>query len=165
VYVIPVAVHIVHLGGPENIADAQVQSQIYALNRDFANTPGKARRPSTRASSSASPEPAHGQHCHVVHPAGITRTNSPETNHTYGNLTSETNSRPSRTCRRPGTQYLGGEDHRGRLGGSGGYGTYPGLNPPTLDGIVCLASVFGQATTRRTGSSFRCSQVTTAARS
>ena len=39
-YVIPVAVHIIHQNGPENISDAQVQSQLWALNRDFANTPG-----------------------------------------------------------------------------------------------------------------------------
>ncbi|CAN5495502.1 hypothetical protein BH11BAC2_BH11BAC2_21690 [soil metagenome] len=46
VRIIPVVVHIIHYGGPENISDAQVQDQIDSLNKDFrrlnadaANTP------------------------------------------------------------------------------------------------------------------------------
>lgn len=34
-YTIPVVFHIIHLGGPENISDAQIQSAIDILNRDF----------------------------------------------------------------------------------------------------------------------------------
>jgi len=33
--VIPVVVHVIHRGGPENISDAQVKSQIDVLNRDY----------------------------------------------------------------------------------------------------------------------------------
>ena len=36
--VIPVVVHVIHRGGPENISDAQVKSQIDVLNRDFRKT-------------------------------------------------------------------------------------------------------------------------------
>lgn len=35
-YVIPVVFHIMHLGGPENISDAQVLDGLRILNRDFA---------------------------------------------------------------------------------------------------------------------------------
>jgi PKD repeat protein len=35
-YTIPVVFHILHLGGPENIVDAQVQDQINILNIDYA---------------------------------------------------------------------------------------------------------------------------------
>src|SRR5439155_12843914 len=37
-FVIPIVVHIVHQNGPENISDNQVKSQVWALNRDFANS-------------------------------------------------------------------------------------------------------------------------------
>src|SRR5262245_54971763 len=33
--VIPVVVHVIHRGGPENISDAQIKSQMHVLNRDF----------------------------------------------------------------------------------------------------------------------------------
>jgi len=36
---IPVAVHVVHQGGVENISDAQIKSQIYALNNDYRRIP------------------------------------------------------------------------------------------------------------------------------
>ncbi len=42
VKIIPVVVHIIHNGGPENISDAQVQSQIDALNEDYRKLPGTA---------------------------------------------------------------------------------------------------------------------------
>ncbi|MES2132759.1 MAG: M43 family zinc metalloprotease [Bacteroidota bacterium] len=35
-YTIPVVFHILHLGGPENISDAQVQDAMVILNRDYA---------------------------------------------------------------------------------------------------------------------------------
>ncbi|MBN4072106.1 choice-of-anchor J domain-containing protein [Flavobacteriales bacterium AH-315-E23] len=39
-YIIPVAVHIVHQGGVENISDSQVRSAITALNNDYRKIPG-----------------------------------------------------------------------------------------------------------------------------
>ncbi|MBL4657444.1 MAG: choice-of-anchor J domain-containing protein [Flavobacteriales bacterium] len=39
-YTIPVAVHIVHQGGAENISDSQVKSAITALNDDYRRIPG-----------------------------------------------------------------------------------------------------------------------------
>jgi len=155
VYVIPVAVHIVHLGGPENISDAQVQSQLFAMNRDFANTPGKgAPAVNTGIQFCLAQNLPVGSTVTWSTLPGITRTNSPETNHTYGNLTSETNLKAIAYL--PSAKYLNIWVVKTIAGGSGGvagYGTYPGLNPPTLDGIVCLASVFGSNYTPY-GSSF-----------
>ncbi len=34
-YTIPVVFHVLHLGGPENISEAQIQSQVDILNRDY----------------------------------------------------------------------------------------------------------------------------------
>lgn len=38
--IIPVVVHVVHNGGPENISDAQIISQIQVLNEDYGKLPG-----------------------------------------------------------------------------------------------------------------------------
>lgn len=35
VYTIPVVFHVLHLNGPENISDAQINDAVYILNRDF----------------------------------------------------------------------------------------------------------------------------------
>lgn len=39
-YKIPMVFHVIHLDGPENISDAQIQSQIDVLNEDFQRRPG-----------------------------------------------------------------------------------------------------------------------------
>ncbi len=40
IYFIPVVVHVIHNGGPENISDAQIASQIQILNEDFRKISG-----------------------------------------------------------------------------------------------------------------------------
>jgi PKD repeat protein len=37
---IPVVVHVLHIGGSENISDAQIQSQITIMNEDYGKLPG-----------------------------------------------------------------------------------------------------------------------------
>lgn len=37
-YVVPVVVHVVHLGGPENISDEQILNAIATMNEDYSNT-------------------------------------------------------------------------------------------------------------------------------
>ena len=37
IYTIPVVFHILHLGGPENISDAQVYDEMRILNEDYRN--------------------------------------------------------------------------------------------------------------------------------
>ncbi len=39
-YVVPVVVHVVHLGGPENISDDQIYNAIATMNEDYNNTNG-----------------------------------------------------------------------------------------------------------------------------
>ncbi len=145
IYVIPVAVHIVHQGGPENISDNQVKSEIYAMNRDFANALAKgAPAVDTGIQFCLATNLPVGSTVTWSTTPGITRTNSPETNHIYGNPTSETSLKAIDYL--PSAKYLNiwvVKTISGGSGGVAGYGTYPGLNPPTLDGIVCLASVFG----------------------
>ncbi len=38
--IIPVVIHVIHEGGPENISDAQIQSQIQIMNEDYGKLPG-----------------------------------------------------------------------------------------------------------------------------
>ncbi|MFN8588335.1 MAG: LamG-like jellyroll fold domain-containing protein [Candidatus Eisenbacteria bacterium] len=144
-FTIPIVVHIVHMGGPENISDLQVQSQIWALNRDFANSPG-------------GPSPAVNtgiQFCLATQlpPAspvvwsstpGITRTMSPETNHTYGVPASEVALKAIDYL--PSNQYLNVwvvNNIAGGGGGVAGYATFPGTVPAALDGIVIRYTCFG----------------------
>lgn len=144
-FVIPIVVHIVHQNGPENISDQQVLSQIWALNRDFANTPG-------------SPSPAVNtniQFCLATQlpPAssvtwsttpGITRTFSTQTYHTYGSPSSEVALKAIDYL--PSNQYLNVWVVNNIAGGSGGvagYATFPGTVPPALDGVVIRYTCFG----------------------
>jgi len=88
--VIPIVVHIVHQNGPENISDNQVKSQVWALNRDFANsTAGPA--PAVNSGIQfclASQLPAGSPVVWSTTP-GITRAFSVQTFHTYGSPASE----------------------------------------------------------------------------
>lgn len=151
-YVIPVAVHIVHSGVPvgtaENLSDQQVLSQIAALNRDCQNLPP------LPATANAKIKFCLAQNLPPASPVvwstmpGITRDNSPETNHTYGSLASETALKAISYL--PADRYLNIWVVKTIAGGSGGvagYGTYPGANPLSRDGIVMRYDVFGSNTT------------------
>lgn len=144
-YVIPVAVHIVHTNGPENIQDSQVLSQIWALNRDFANSPSN---PSPAVNTNiqfclAQGLPANSSVVWSTTP-GITRDYSTQTIHTYGNPASEAALKAISYL--PSSQYLNiwVVNHiAGYTGGVIGYATYPGAVPPALDGIVMRYTAFG----------------------
>lgn len=144
-YVIPVAVHIVHQGGPENISDNQVLSQIYALNRDCANTPGHpfpAVNTGIQFCLAQNLPPASPVAWSTM--PGVTRDNSPQTNHTYGNPVSEAALKAISYL--PSNQYLNVWVVKTIAGGGGsvaGYATFPGTVPPTLDGIVVRYDAFG----------------------
>lgn len=148
-YVIPVAVHIVHQNGPENISDAQVQSQIWALNRDFANTP---LNPSPAVNTGiqfclASQLPVGSSVVWSTTP-GITRTVSPQTVHTYGVPASEVALKAIDYL--PSNQYLNiwvVQTIQGGGGGVAGYATFPGTVPAALDGIVIRYTCFGSDNT------------------
>lgn len=148
-YVIPVAVHIVHQNGPENISDAQVQSQIWALNRDFANTPGN---PSPAVNTGiqfclASQLPSGSPVTWSTTP-GITRTVSAQTVHTYGVPASEVALKAIDYL--PSNRYLNiwvVQTIQGGGGGVAGYATFPGTVPTALDGIVIRYTCFGSDNT------------------
>ena len=145
VYVIPVVVHIVHQGGAENISDQQVLSQIYALNRDFANQPNNgAPAVNTTIQFCLATQLPVGSPVVWSTTPGITRDNSPETNHTYGSLVSENALKAISYL--PAANYLNiwvVKTIAGGGGGVAGYATFPGMSPPSRDGIVMRYDFFG----------------------
>ena len=149
VYVIPVVVHIVHQGGAENISDQQVQSQLWALNRDFANQPNHgAPAVTTGIQFCLATQLPVGSPVGWSTTPGITRDNSPETNHTYGSLASETALKAISYL--PAANYLNiwvVKSIAGGGGGVAGYGTFPGMSPPSRDGIVMRYDCFGSNST------------------
>ncbi len=149
-FVIPIAVHIVHQNGPENITDQQVLSQIWALNRDFANTPGN---PSPAVNTGiqfclASLLPPASSVTWSTTP-GITRSFNPtQTMHTYGSPASEVALKAIDYL--PSNQYLNVwvvNNIGGGSGGVAGYATFPGTVPAALDGIVIRYTCFGSNST------------------
>ncbi len=147
-YVIPVAVHIVHQGGAENISDNQVLSQIAALNRDSQNLPPLPSALDTKIKFCLAQNLPPASPVMWSTTPGITRTNSPETNHTYGSLASENALKAIDYL--PADRYLNiwvVKTIAGGGGGVAGYGTFPGAGPLSRDGIVMRYDVFGSNTT------------------
>ncbi|MEP7027149.1 MAG: PKD domain-containing protein [Candidatus Eisenbacteria bacterium] len=144
-YVIPVAVHIVHMGGIENVSDQQVLSQLYALNRDFADSlvHGAPAVDTKISFCLAQNLPANSAVTWSTTP-GITRTFSSQTNHSYGNQASEIVLKAIDYL--PSDKYLNIWVVKTITGGSGGvagYATFPGTVPASVDGIVIRADAFG----------------------
>ncbi len=148
-YVIPIVVHIVHQNGPENITDAQVLSQVWALNRDFANSPG-GPAPAVNAGIQfclATQLPPGSPVVWSTTP-GITRTVSAQTVHTYGSPASEQALKAIDYL--PSAKYLNVWVVNTIVGGGGGvagYATFPGAVPAGLDGIVIRYTAFGSDNT------------------
>ena len=144
-YVIPVVVHIV-ASAPnaiEDISDTQVLSQLYALNRDFANLPA---HPAPAVNTNISFCLALGlpTNSTITFPAtpGITRDYSaPLTNHVYGNPASEAALKALSYL--PSTQYLNIWVVKTITAGVAGYATFPATVQPAVDGIVMRADCFG----------------------
>ncbi len=134
---IPVVVHIFHQGGPENISDAQVQSQIQVLNEDYRKLPG--------TNGDGNGVDTEVQFC-LAHIGpngectnGIVRINSPLADH--------------QSFQRTMLKQISGWDNTRYLNiyvvqdidnGSGvlGYSSYPD-GPPEEDGFVVLHDAFG----------------------
>ena len=148
-YVIPVVVHIVHQNGLENISDAQVQSQIHALNRDFADSLSNGSPAvNTNIQFCLATQLPNASPVVWSTTPGITRTFSVQTNHTFGNYASEVALKAIDYL--PSNKYLNiwvVNNIAGAGGGVAGYATFPGTVPPTLDGIVIRYTAFGSNTT------------------
>ncbi|MGI8893374.1 MAG: fibronectin type III domain-containing protein [Bacteroidia bacterium] len=145
VVTIPVVVHIVYNTTTQNISDAQVQSQIDALNEDFrmlnpdtGNVPA-AFKPLV---ADAQVEFCLAQRDPQGNPTtGITRTSTNETSFTVDNKIKNTSQGGIDIWDR--NQYM--NIWVGPLGGSlGGYAQFPGGSAAT-DGIVVNVIVFGRA--------------------
>jgi PKD repeat protein len=133
--IIPVVVHVVHLGGSENISDAQIQSQIDVLNEDFGKlpgTPGDGNGVDTEVRFCLAKKGPNGNCTN-----GIVRINSSLTNH--------------KTYDRPLLKELSFWDNERYLniyivktitGNVAGYSSFPG-GPADEDGVVVLHNVFG----------------------
>ncbi len=132
---IPVVVHIIHTGGPENISLAQVQSQIRILNEDFgkiSGSNGDGDGVDTKVRFCLAKIDPNGN-C----TDGIVRINSPLANHqTYQRaLLKELSFWDN-------TRYLNIYVVKSINGNVGGYSSFPG-GPADEDGVVVRQNLFG----------------------
>lgn len=140
---IPIVIHIVHNGGPENISDAQVASQIKILNEDYgkiSGTNGDGNGVDTRVRFCLAGIDPDGNCTN-----GIVRVKSSLTNHQsyqrdlLKELSFWDNSR-----------YLNIYIVKSINGNVGGYSSYPG-GPPDEDGVVVRHNLFGNTGTAANG--------------
>ena len=142
IYTIPVAVHIVHNGGPENILYDQVRSQIAAVNRDCQNLPGKAPPAvDCKLQFCLATQLPLGSTVQWANPnePGVTRKQTATPDVWFGNAASEQTLKAIDYL--PSNQYLNVwvvqsiKDNLGNPSGVVGYATFPG-GPAAFDGIV-----------------------------
>lgn len=140
---IPIVIHIVHNGGPENISDAQVASQLQILNEDYGKLPGTngdGNGVDTRVRFCLAGIDPDGNCTN-----GIVRVKSSLTNHQsyqralLKELSFWDNSR-----------YLNIYIVKSINGNVGGYSSYPG-GPPDEDGVVVRHNQFGNTGTAAKG--------------
>lgn len=135
---IPVVVHVIHVGGAENISDAQVQSQIDVLNEDFrkmTGTNGDGNGVDTEIQFCLAKKTPEGKCTN-----GIVRIQSTLSNHqTYQR------SMLKQLSYWDNTRYLNMYVVKTINSASGilGYSSFPG-GPPDEDGIVVLHNYFGR---------------------
>jgi PKD repeat protein len=135
VYFIPVVVHVIHNGGPENISDAQIQSQIQVLNEDFrkmSGTNGAGNGVDTKIQFCLAGKNPDGKCC-----KGIVRIKSSLTYHQ-----SYQRSDLAHLSSWDATRYLNIYIVKSMPSGVLGYASFPG-SPSDQDGAVILNSAFG----------------------
>ncbi|HAD97885.1 MAG TPA: PKD domain-containing protein, partial [Cryomorphaceae bacterium] len=140
---IPVVVHIIHNGGPENISDAQVQSQIQILNEDYGKMPGTngdGNGVDTKVRFCLANKDPYGNCTN-----GIVRVNSPLTNHQ-----SYQRALLKELSFWDNTRYLNIYIVKSINGNVGGYSSFPG-GPPAEDGVVVRHNLFGNTGTAPSG--------------
>lgn len=155
VKVIPVVVHVIHLGGIENISDAQIESQIRILNEDFGKLPGTngdGNGVDTKIQFCLAKKTPSGD-C----TDGIVRIKSSLSNH--------------RTYERSQLKDLSYWDNTRYLniyvvksinngGGTLGYSSFAG-GPPDEDGVVVLHNAFGDTGTVSASSTYNLGRTVT----
>jgi PKD repeat protein len=142
---VPVVVHVIHTGGPENISDSQVRSQIDVLNEDYGRlpgTPGAGPGVDTRLRFCLARRTPDGR-C----TDGIVRVESPLTNHL-----SAQRSQLKDLSSWDNTRYLNMYVVASIDGNSGiqGYASFPG-GPAGEDGTVMRADAFGRISANSSG--------------
>jgi hypothetical protein len=144
-YTLPVVVHIIHNNGAENISDAQVLQGITDLNEAFANTGyyDPATGVNTQIQFCLAKRDPNGQLT-----TGITRNVSPLTT-----MDINTQDIPLKDINRWNPYcyiniWLVKSICDGGSCSIGGYAYFPSAHGSNLDGIVCLASYFGQTQAR-----------------
>lgn len=136
VKIIPVVVHVIHLGGTENISDAQIQSQIDVLNEDYrkiAGTNGDGAGVDTEIEFRLAKKNPDGKCSN-----GIVRINSSLSNH-------QTHQRSALKDLSfwDNLRYLNIYVVRTINGSTLGYSSFPG-GPADEDGIVVRHNYFGR---------------------
>ncbi len=142
VKVIPVVVHIIHNAGIENISDAQVQSQIDALNEDYrklTGTPGDGAGVDTEIQFCLAKKDPQGRCTN-----GIVRIQSTLTNHQ-----SFQRADLAALSSWDATRYLNIYVVKSISGGVLGYASFPG-GPVNQDGCVLVHTAFGRIGTATT---------------
>lgn len=145
--IIPVVFHVIHLGGSENISEAQIVDQIRIMNEDFRNiNPNSVNTPSyfNNLSGDANIEfrlATKDPNGNCTN--GITRHYSPLTDHDYA-LESDLKAVEQWNSNKYFNVWV---VRRAVLDGQslGGYATFPGFGSPSLDGVVmaqdCIGSI------------------------
>jgi PKD repeat protein len=139
-YTVPVVFHIVHLGGNENISDAQVQDAMRILNEDFA----KKNSDTTNIVSTFKPIAANTNIYFAL------ATKDPDGKCTNG-ITRHYDAvtiwgQPNQANYKfqwPANQYLNIYVVKALAPGVAGYSFYPGAVPLSMDGIVILHNYIG----------------------
>ena len=134
---IPVVVHVIHNGGAENISDAQILSQIQALNEDFRKLPGTngdGDGVDTGIQFCLASKNPDGKCTN-----GIVRVQSPLTMHQSSErdlLKQLSGWNPEKYLNIYVVRRIGS-------GGTAGYAAFPG-GPPDADGVVVIHNAFGR---------------------
>ena len=132
---IPVVVHVLHIGGSENISDAQIQSQIDIMNEDYGKLPGTngdGAGVDTKVRFCLAKIDPNGNCTN-----GIVRIYSTLTNHkTYERAMLK------QLSFWDNTKYMNIYLVKSITGGVLGYSSFPG-GPPDEDGMVVRSNVFG----------------------
>ena len=132
---IPVVVHVLHIGGSENISDAQIQSQIDIMNEDYGKLPGTngdGAGVDTKVRFCLAKIDPNGDCTN-----GIVRIYSALTNHkTYERAMLK------QLSFWDNTKYMNIYLVKSITGNVLGYSSFPG-GPPDEDGMVVRSNVFG----------------------
>ncbi len=148
-FTIPVVFHVLHLGGSENISDAQIQNAVQILNRDF----------NKKNADTINIVPAFqniAARCAISFSLATLDPNGKCTNgitRHYDVNTNWVNDINNYQYTWPPSQYMNIYVVKTMMAGVAGYAYYPGSAPSPMDGIVILHNYVGSIGTGFSGGS------------